>query len=210
MVWPHGWLICTTICTYLIVTGFWFGHPCTWTRAIAYRDMPTQAHQSIMLATTIPYTISIHVLSGVLWMLLGLVQLYTPVRPRRLRARKRHAFIGYAYVLMSVVCSTTAPVVAREFNNDERLHIAMVYISVLSPMFLLISSMYIRYGDVINHVRWMRMNMALGMGSVMMRPMLIVYGLIWSLEPQGIYNDVFFHVAVMSFGGCLLYTIASY
>ncbi len=201
MVWPHGWFTRTTLCTYLIVTGILFGHPCTWTRAIAYRDMSTQAYQSIMLATTRPYTISTHVLSGVLWMFLGLVQLYTPVRPRR------HAFIGYAYVLASIVCSTTAPVVAREFNNDERLHTAVVYISVLSTMFLLISIISIRYGNVLNHVRWMRMNMALGMGSVMMRPILMVYGLIWSLEPQCIYNDVFFNVFILSFGGCLLYTL---
>ena len=90
-----------------------------------------------------------------------------------------------------------APVVAREFNNDERLHTAVVYISVLSTMFLLISIISM------NHVRWM--------GSARYgRPMLMAYGLIWSLEPQCIYNDVFlFNLVIISFGGCLLYTITS-
>ena len=190
-------LIHIGLLVYLAATVLLFGHSGTWTRELAYRTMPTQAHQSIMLANTIPLTIQYHVVFGAIWM--GLVTPY----------RRLHAYIGYAYVAASTICAVTAPAVARAFNHDARLETAALCTSALAMLFLVLSIVCIRQHNVIGHVRWMRMNMALGMGSVLMRPMLVMYGLAWSLEPQCVYNDAFLRVAVASFGGCFLLSMMS-
>ena len=191
--------------TYLCITFIFLGHTSTLSRELFYSLYSSvQMEQSIYLINNTPYLLLTHIISGIIWIGLGIIQVSC-------YRRYIHKYIGYIYTTSCMICSSSSPFIAHEFNGDIRLVLGSFLWFIISIFTLMLGIVNIRNKNINGHRKWMLINIGAGMGSVLMRPVLLMYKLfLISINLDYIhqsyeeYNNMFFYIACVSFS-CTLF-----
>ena len=130
-----------------------------------------------------------HIIPGVLFMVLGPLQLVGRIRSRHLWL---HRLLGRVYVAASVVIGVSALVLT--FNVSIGGAVEMAATLVFAPIFLFALAkavVHVRRRQIARHREWMIRAFAIGLAVATMRPIIGLFFALTTLTPQQFFGYAF-------------------
>jgi hypothetical protein len=141
-----------------------------------------------------------HLVTSCLWMNIGTYQFYT-------QGKNNHKIVGYSYYVFSFLSSLTAIPMAVYYNITYAITFGSVNLFFYYLYTGYWSIYYILHKDIINHKKFTQINFAIGIGSVIMRPVMMIVRFLFVpqlFNLQIVYQIYFTLTAYISFIGTIL------
>jgi hypothetical protein len=152
-----------------------------------------------------------HIVSSVIWMLFGVILFNINLFNINLfntKKNKYHKIIGYIYYSMGSISALTSIPMAIKYRMNN---IIIIFSIVFATLYFL--TMYLALYNIYNknikhHQYFNKINMSIGIGSIIMRPIMYVYILAYGKFTNiALYSSVFTISALISFIGSVLYAL---
>lgn len=199
MEWYH-----VLLAVYALGTLVLIGPPVVYGRCLyQYVGFSEQYRASVDLLAVLPICTTLHICSGCLWMIVASINLGCK---RSTLSPRIHRMVGCTYILSAVLCSTTAPVVT--YYSSVYTRSLLCGVSSISIYSLYCIRGICRFTDRCAHIDYVRRTTSLGIGSVLMRP--VMYGVYtlcmpnsslqqYLVETRHGYNNLFYFTGMFTF-----------